>query len=359
MKKTIKTLSLAVTAYCLLLTANCMAQTTTLCNFDFNGSSSLPVSAASTASNITASVNSAVANAAYGGTATGSSAFTQNATAGDALSMANSSGNNTNYWTLTLGGSALNNYMAYHIYFQGEHSTTGATAITVSWSTDGSTYTALSQTIAPGLNNTFTEAFVDLSSINALNGASNIYVRFAASVASSTGTLRMDNLQVQGSLSPFEISGSNVTFNGTVTVPTLTVSGNAKVNGNLTSGAATVSSLSSGNVNSSGNLSVIGTTSLTGAVTTGALTSGATTVGSLSNNGNLSVTGTTTLTGAVTTGTINATNLNISGSTTFNQINASQSIKVPTIIASRITSGDTNGVHIGDSSMAVSYTHLT
>src|SRR5665213_1140310 len=244
MKKTIKTLSLAVTAYCLLLTANCMAQTTVLCNFDFNGSSSLPVSAASTASNITASVNSAVANAAYGGTATGSSAFTQNATAGDALSMANSSGNNTNYWTLTLGGSALNNYMAYHIYFQGEHSTTGATAITVSWSTDGSTYTALSQTIAPGLNNTFTEAFVDLSAINALNGASAVYVRFAASGASSTGTLRMDNLQVQGSLTPFETNGSSITFNGNVTAPTLTVTGDARVNGAFTSGATTVSSLS-------------------------------------------------------------------------------------------------------------------
>jgi|GEM_PF-6014102 len=66
MKKTIKTLSLAVTAYCLLLTANCMAQTTTLCNFDFNGSSSLPVSAASTASNITASVNGTVSRPKIG-----------------------------------------------------------------------------------------------------------------------------------------------------------------------------------------------------------------------------------------------------------------------------------------------------
>src|SRR5665213_176716 len=237
MKKTIKTLSLAVTAYCLLLTANCMAQTTVLCNFDFNGSSSLPVSAASTASNITASVNSAVANAAYGGTATGSSAFTQNATAGDALSMANSSGNNTNYWTLTLGGSALNNYMAYHIYFQGEHSTTGATAITVSWSTDGSTYTALSQTISPGLNSSFTEAFVDLSSINALNGASAVYVRFAASGASGTGTLRMDNLEIQAATSPWTVSGGNVTFTGGVTAASLLTTGA------LTGGATTVSRL--------------------------------------------------------------------------------------------------------------------
>lgn len=333
-------------AFALLAAATGLAQTTTLCNFDFNGSSSLPVSAASTASNITASVNSSQANAAYGGTATGSGAFIQNTTAGNALSMANSSGTNTAYWTLTLGGSALNTFMAYHLYFQSEHSSTGATVITVSYSTDGSTFTVLSQTVSPG-NAVYSENFVDLSSANALNGASTIYVRFAASGASSTGTLRMDNLQVQGSLSPFETNGSSIIFNGNVTAPTLTVTGNARVNGNLTSGATSVSSLTN-----SGNLSVTGTSNFTGAVTTGALTSAATAVSSLTNSGNLSVTGISNLSGAVTTGALT------SGAHTASSLNSTGNLGVTgtsnftgAVTTGVLTSGATTVNSLGISSL--------
>jgi hypothetical protein len=235
---------------------------TTLANFDFNGGTGYPISASSTASNITASINGTQSNAAYSGTATGSGAFIQNTTAGNALSMSNSSGTNSQYWTLTLGGSALSSYASYHLYLQSEHSTTGATAITVLYSTDNSTYTALSQTIAPGLNTTFTEAFVDLSSISTLNGAGTIYLRFAASGASGSGTLRIDNLQVQGSLAPWTTSGTNVTFNGTVTAPTLTVSGDARVNGTFTGNSIITNSLNSINGISTSGLSVSGSASI-------------------------------------------------------------------------------------------------
>ncbi len=217
---------------------------TTIAQFDFNGSSSLPVSAASTASNITASVNGTQANAAYGGTTTGSSAFTQITTAGNALSMSNSSGTNTNYWTLTLGGSALNTYINYKIYFQTEHSSTGATAIDIYYSTDGSTYTALSQTVTPGLNNSYTEAIVDLSGITTLNNQTAVYVRFAASGGTgSSGTLRMDNLEIQAATSPWTMSGGNVNFTGGISATSFTTTGDARINGNLTaSGIASTSS---------------------------------------------------------------------------------------------------------------------
>lgn len=243
--KKIYTLAIALLA----VTAG-SAQTVTLANFDFNGGTGFPISPVSTATNITASVNGNQTNAAYSGTATGSGAFIQNTTAGNALSMSNSSGNNTTYWTLSLSGSEINKYMAFKVYFQSEHSSTGATAITISYGTDGSTFTALSQTVAPGLNTTYTEATVDLSGATALNGASNIYIRFAASGASSTGTLRMDNLQVQASVSAFETNGSNITFNGRVGVGNnnpgypLDVSGDARITGTLMVNGLTATSTS-------------------------------------------------------------------------------------------------------------------
>jgi len=293
---------------------------TTIANFDCNGSS-LPMSATSTASNITASVNGTEADAAYSGTATGTGAFTQNTTAGNALSMANSSGTNTRYWTLTLGGSDLNKYINYKVYFQSEHSTTGATVITISYSTDGTTFTALSNTVAPGLNTTFTEAFVDLSGASTLNNQTAVYIRFAASGASATGTLRIDNLEIQAATSPWTMSGGNVNFTGGLTATTFTTTGDARVTGAFNSGATTVASL----INS-GNLNVAGTTTLSGAVTTGALTSGSTSVSSLSNSGNLSVNGTSNFTGAITTGPLT------SGVTTVSSLNSSGNISATGIL---------------------------
>ncbi len=358
MKKQIYTLAIA-----LMTGFAAMAQTTVLANFDFNESSSLPQNANTTASNITASINGTESDASYSGTATGSNAFVQNTTAGNAMSM---SGNtNTNTWTLTMGGSNLYLYASYKLYFQAQRSSTGATTITLSYSTDGTNYTNVSTTASPG-NGSYAEATIDMSSITAINNASALYIKFSGSGSTNNGgTLRMDNLEIQGTESSSGTNGNNTFFNGNVGIGTnnpaypLDVVGAARISGALTSGATTVSSLSNSgattltgavttgaltsgahtasSLTSTGNLSVTGTTNLTGAVTTGALTSGATNVSSLTNSGNLSVSGTTNLTGAVTTGALtsgattvssltNSGNLSVGGTT-----NLTGGVTIPTI----------------------------
>ncbi len=306
---------LYIFAIALLAGITATAQTTVLANFDFNESTSLPQNANTTASNITASINGSESDAAYNGTATGSSAFVQNTTAGNAMSM---SGNtNTNTWTLNMGGSNLYLYASYKLYFQAQRSSTGATTITLSYSTDGTNFTNVSTTASPG-NGSFAEATIDLSSITAINNASALYIKFSGSGSTNNGgTLRLDNLEIQGTESASGTNGNNTFFNGNVGIGTnnpaypLDVVGAARISGALTSGAATVSSLSNS-----------GATTLTGAVTTGALTSGAHTASSLTSTGNLSVTGTSNLTGAVTTGALT------SGATNVSSLNSSGNLSV-------------------------------
>jgi hypothetical protein len=264
-----------------------MAQTTTLVNYDFNSASSYPLSGTN-ASGITSSLTSSESFQTYTGVATGTSAFTQNTTDGQAIAMANSSGTNTRYFLLHLSGSSLNNYQAIKMYLQPQRSSTGATVITVAYSLDGTSYTNLSSTIS--VPTAFSENTVDLSATGA---ASNLYIKIMASGASGTGTLRIDNIELQGSLTPFTSSGSNITFNGVVTAPTLTVTGDARVSGNL----------STANINS--------------------------------------------------TGTTSLTTLNVSGNAILNQLSINQSLSSPKFVTTRILGVDTNGIHFGDSSIVM------
>lgn len=224
-----------------------MAQTNVLVNYDFNSGTSYPMSPVSNANNITGSLSGTDADPAYGGVASGGGAFVSNSS-GPSLCMANSSGTNTRYWTLTLGGSDLNKYINYKVYFQTQRSTTGAQAVTILYSTNGSSFTAFGQTASPA-DGSFVEALVDLSSVTALNNQTAIYLRFAASGASGTGTLRVDNLQVQASQSPWTMSGGNVIFSGGVTAA------NFNTSGPIAGGATTISSLTNtGNTLLSGTL---------------------------------------------------------------------------------------------------------
>lgn len=181
---------------------------TLLVNYDFNAltsSSTYPVAPAATAATITSAATSSEGFITYVGTATGSGAFVANAT-GPALGMSNSGGA-ARYFQFTLDGAALPKYSAFKIYLQGQRAGTGATTLTLQYSANGGAYQLFGTTYAPG-NGTFAEGGFDLSGLPALNAPTSLVFRLLASGASGTGTLRIDNFQVQATntVDPF-ISG--------------------------------------------------------------------------------------------------------------------------------------------------------
>lgn len=170
---------------------------TTIVNYDFNSATAYPASPVATAAGITSAATSTEAFPASAppGAPTGAGAYAVN-TAGTALGMSNSSGTNTKYFQFTLDGAALPKYSAFKIYLQGYRSGSGATTLTLQYSLNNGAYMTFASTCAPG-NAVYAEGGFDLSSLMALNSPTSLAFRLLASGASGTGTLRIDNFQVQ------------------------------------------------------------------------------------------------------------------------------------------------------------------
>lgn len=231
----------------------------TIVNYDFNTGTSYATLTPTLASGVTSTVSSSPTTfTTFAGTATTAAAFTQNSTAGNAIAFSDSSGANTKYFQFQLGGASLSTYSSYKLYFQSQRSTTGAQTITIAYSTDGTNFTnfGTTQTVATAFSST-TPLVFDLSGITALNNQSNIYFRLYASGASGTGSLRVDNFQVQAdngasanptvSLAITPATGdetSQTTFTATVT-SSAAVTGDQTVNFALTSGAASTADFTS------------------------------------------------------------------------------------------------------------------
>ena len=140
-----------------------------------------------------------------------------NTTAGNALAFTNSSGTGK-YFQFTLGGTSLPKYAAIKLYLQGQRSTTGATTLTLQYSVNGGAYQSFGTTYAPGTS-AFAEGGFDLSGLATLNAPTNLVFRLLASGgSSSSGTLRIDNFQVQATntVDPFinSLSPSTVAAGG-------------------------------------------------------------------------------------------------------------------------------------------------
>ena len=186
----------------------------------------------------------------------------------------------------------------------------------------------------------------------------------ATSIISSGGSNVV--LNPSGTISAIgNISGGNITTNGTVSastlgVTTLNATGNATISGNATmgnittSGIASIGTLSSGSATvigniSSGNISTEGIASIGGTITAGnlstggfasvgsLLTSGTANVGSLVSTGGANISGTVTA-GAINTGNLSAANLSTDGNLTA----ANVSVGAGTIAAGNI---NTTGRH--------------
>ncbi len=302
---------LLLTSFAICVYINVFAQTT-LVNYNFNSASSYPISPDASAGGITGSLTSTESFQTYSGVATGASAFTQNTTAGNAIAMANSSGTNTKNFILHLNGTAMNQYQGLLLYLQSQRSTTGATTITIAVSTDGTNYTNLGTTIT--VPTSFGESVISLTGISA---AADVYIKLMASGASGTGTLRIDNLEIQGNQTQnaWLSSGTNIFYTtGNVGIGNtnpdrpLDVTGNARVSGTFSAGATTLSSLT----------------------TSGALSAGT-----------LTVTGATTLSSVTASGTVTA-----------NQLTSTNNLSAPVILTSRILSLDSL-IRFGDSTVII------
>ena len=176
----------------------------TLVNYDFNAAATsaagatvnfgTPVLVANVTS--TPSVSSTEAVTVPGGIVSGAGAFTANTT-GPSISFNNSGANATKFFQFALGGTALTTYSAFKVYVQTQRSSTGAPTLTLNYSINGGAFTALSP--AGTVNTAFNENTYDLSGVVAANNPTTLGIRLVASgFTATTGTIRIDNFQVQG-----------------------------------------------------------------------------------------------------------------------------------------------------------------
>lgn len=171
---------------------------TTIVNYDFNTAANTGATyntlTPTTASGVSSTLTSSEAFGSATGTATGSGAFASNAT-GPALGMASNSTATGRYFQVALAGGVLPKYSAYKVYFQGYRSSAGSITLTLQYSLDGTSYTSFGPVFTPGAG-TFSEASYDLSGVPALSALSSLSFRLLTS-ANTSGTLRVDNFQVQ------------------------------------------------------------------------------------------------------------------------------------------------------------------
>lgn len=196
----------------MLFSGNIQAQTT-IVNYDFNTGASFAALTPTLASGITCAPSSSRVFATGVGTNTTGSFYTNNITAGNALNMANATGNLTNYFQFDLGGSSLNLYKTFNVYFQGTKGTATAPAsMEVQYSLNGGAYTGFASnvlTLSATLN-----AFlpVNMSLLSAVdNPTTSISIRiFVNGATLASAAARIDNFQVQATVTPNAITTGTI-----------------------------------------------------------------------------------------------------------------------------------------------------
>ena len=132
------------------------------------------------------------------------------AVAGQALSMRNDTQDRSQGKSLFVrfDGSG---YADYKLSYAERYSSTGPTGVSISYSTDGISYTAFTNytTVRDGA---FAAAprVIDLSAVNNIEGAAAVYfkITFTGFNAGSNGTARIDNVLVEGTAIPAPAAAS-------------------------------------------------------------------------------------------------------------------------------------------------------
>ena len=134
------------------------------------------------------------------GTPTGPMAFISDmSTMGNnALSMAQSNGNNVRYFEFRVWGDSLYKYRDYQLYLQGRREADAATQIALYYSFDGITFHPGDSMALPTADTWFENIF-DLTGYDTINYTSNLYLRLyvrGSNVATGATRLDIDNFQL-------------------------------------------------------------------------------------------------------------------------------------------------------------------
>ena len=180
-----------------LFNLNINAQTL-LVNYDFNAATTACTASPTSVATGVTSVYSASETTCTttSGTVTDSQAFTQNTTAGITTGFTNSSTTPSKFFQFALSNLPTN-LSNYQVYFQSQRSNTGFTTLTLQYSIDGGA------SFTPAGTQTVSTAFATTTPLvfnlpAAVNNTSSLIIRLVATGATgTTGTIRLDNFQVQ------------------------------------------------------------------------------------------------------------------------------------------------------------------
>lgn len=218
-KKNIGRLLLSSAALILSAAGSLVAQTT-LVNYNFASAvagtpcTATPLTTATgvTSTFTTGGTGGGTCTTPAGTAAAAPPAFVANA-ANQSVSLTSFAAGSSNSFQFQLSG--VGSYRDYFLFFQVQRSGTGPVNADVQYSTDGTTFTTF-QTVSPG-NGVFTAFNIDLSAVAAIESQPTVYFRILGSGGTgAAGTFRIDNFQVQASLSP---TAGTVSISGTVNLP--------------------------------------------------------------------------------------------------------------------------------------------
>jgi surface antigen len=195
-------------------------------NYTFNSATLYPINPDEVAFGLTSYATSFEPFLLSDGTVTGPQAFVSDNTivGNNALSMAQSNGNNIRYFEFQVTGDSLYRYRDFQLHLQGKRQVNAATKITAFYSLDGLNFLKADSLMLPAADTWF-EGKLDISDLDTIDYAPLLYFRFYVSgtnVITGNTRLDIDNLQLVAIYGPLARPDFvTVPMNGSITIPVL------------------------------------------------------------------------------------------------------------------------------------------